>query len=369
MIFRLDFDLPSQQTARGKDDPSETRIRITGRRRALIYAIYLSVLVLLFVAAAEAIVRSKGYGPWRPIDISIRVDPGGKFFRRHATLGYSHIPGRFRVTLGSGYAFDVTHGPDTLRITHPLDVPKQQREGWIFGCSFTHGWSLNDDETYPWLLQKPFPECEVVNFGVSGYGTIHSLLQFRSALEGKAPAIAVLAYSGLHDERNTFLRTRRKGIAPWNKLGPLEQPYARLNEEGGLQYSFANTEYLEFPFMRSSALAHFLEITYNQLEARWYRSHAVSEALIKDMAELAKKHGVTLVVANIYGSREDLYYTGLGREILEFAEENGIPNVDMSVDLSLPQNKNLPHDGHPSAKANQQYANKLEAFLRAALPK
>jgi hypothetical protein len=352
--------------------PSETRIRITRRGRALIYAIYLSVLVLLFVAAAEAIVRSKGYGPWQRVDISIQVDPGGKFFRPHPTLGYSHIPGRFRVTLGSGYAFDVTHGPDTLRITHPLDGidgPKQQREVWIFGCSFTHGWSLNDQETYPWLLQDRFPEYEVVNFGVSGYGTIHSLLQFRSALEGKAPAIAVLAYAGLHDERNTFLRTRRKDIAPWNKLGPLVQPYARLNEEGGLQYSFASPEYSEFPFMRYSALAHFLEISYNQLEARWYRSHAVSEALIKEMAELAKKHGVTFVVANIYASREDLYYTWLGRDMLEFAEENGIPNVDMSVDLSLPQNRNLPHDMHPSANANQQYADKLEAFLRPALPK
>jgi Aldo/keto reductase family len=216
-------------------------------------------------------------------------------------------------------------------------------------------------------IYGPYTNEELV--GVSGYGTIHSLLQFRSALEGKAPAIAVLAYAGLHDERNTFLRTRRKDIAPWNKLGPLVQPYARLNEEGGLQYSFASPEYSEFPFMRYSALAHFLEISYNQLEARWYRSHAVSEALIKEMAELAKKHGVTFVVANIYTDRNDFYYTWLGQKMLEFAEENGIPNVDMSVDLSLRQNRNLPHDTHPSAKANQQYADKLEAFLRPALPK
>src|SRR5215813_6241834 len=111
-------------------------MRITRRSRAVIYAIYLSVLLPLFVAAAEAIVRSTGYAPWRLFYISIQVDPGGKFFRPHPTLGYSHIPGRFRVTLGSGYAFDVTHGPDTLRITHPLDRPKQQREVWIFGCSF-----------------------------------------------------------------------------------------------------------------------------------------------------------------------------------------------------------------------------------------
>ncbi|XZN93083.1 MAG: hypothetical protein ACM65M_09780 [Microcoleus sp.] len=43
----------------------------------------------------------------------------------------------------------------------------------------------------------------------------------------------------------------------------------------------------------------------------------------------------------------------------------GIATVDISVDLKIPANNNLPHDLHPSAIANRQYAEKLEGFLQA----
>jgi hypothetical protein len=282
------------------------------------------------------------------------------FFRRHPTLGYSHIPGRVTVALDSSFSFAVTHAADTLRITHPIDgrdASTPRDEIWIFGGSFTHGWSLDDDETYPWLLQARFPEYEIVNFGVSGYGTIHSLIQFREALETRTPKVAILAYARFHDARNTFLRNRRKGIAPWNRLGPLVQPFARLDRNGRLNYGFADVVYTEFPMMRRSALAHFIEMQYNQLEARWYRSHDVSKALVKDMAALAARHGVTFIVVNI--SR--------GGAMLDVAASIGLPHVDMSVDRSLPENTNLPHDGHPSAVANRTYADTLEPVLRDAL--
>lgn len=339
-------------------NPAKKTVQLTKTKKALFYVINLLTLAVLFVAGAEVVLRIRGIKPWQKHDVSIQVDPGGKFFRRHSTLGYSHIPGMFTVTLGLGYSFNVTHLPNTLRITRPIDSnkePERKEEIWVFGGSMTHGWSINDEETYPWLLQERFPKYDVINFGVSGYGTIHSLLQFRDALKTKIPKVAVLAYAGSHDERNTFSRTRRKGIAPWNKLGPLVQPYALLDNEGRPQYLFADVEYLEFPMMRYLALAHFIEMKYNHLESKWHRSHAVSEVLVAEMARLAKKHEVKFIVANISG----------GHAMLDFAEKNRIPNIDISVDRNLPENTNHPFDNHPSAIANEKYADKLERFLRA----
>src|SRR5262245_40803185 len=115
------------------------------RGKVFLLAAYWLVLVGLFVAAAEYILRRRGIEPWRPAPVAVRVSPGGRFFVKHPTLGYTHIPGHFIVTLGTGYSFRVTHLPDTLRITHPLDSysrPGVKLEIWIFGCSFTHGWSL-----------------------------------------------------------------------------------------------------------------------------------------------------------------------------------------------------------------------------------
>src|SRR3989442_4574849 len=35
--------------------------------------------------------------------------------------------------------------------------------------------------SYPWLLQEKFPNYDVVNFGVMGYGTVQSLIQDRKS--------------------------------------------------------------------------------------------------------------------------------------------------------------------------------------------
>ena len=75
-----------------------------------------------------------------------------------------------------------------------------------------------------------------------------------------------------------------------------------------------------------------------------------------EMAKLAQEHGVYFVVAPITG----------GRRMLEFAKQNGIPSVDISVDLHT---KGYSIFAHPSAIANKQYADKLEAFIRKNLSK
>ncbi|WP_417910838.1 SGNH/GDSL hydrolase family protein [Candidatus Electronema sp. PJ] len=329
------------------------------KNKAVLYVVYLLFLIGLLLAGGEFIARKKKVQPWRPGDIRVQVEPGGHFFTKHPKLGYAPLPGRFTVTLSrTGYSFHVTHLANGLRITHPLasyNPARHKPEIWIFGCSFTHGWSLNDEQTYPWQLQERLPKYEIVNFGFNGYGTIHSLIQFRDALTAKTPEIAVLAYANIHDERNTFLRNRRKAVAPWNRLGPLVQPYARLNSDRTLQYFLADVEYTEFPFMRRSALVHFLEIKWNQFEERVQQSRKVSEALVLEMAQLAREHNVKFILATI----------GKDPQMLAFAQQNGIPNVDISVNFRENiRYMNLPHDGHPSALANKAYADHLENFLR-----
>jgi hypothetical protein len=258
----------------------------------------------------------------------------------------------------------VTHDARTLRITHPVDPAgaESRPEIWIFGCSFTHGWSLSDEETYPWLLQQRFPNHEVVNFGVSGYGTVQSLLQFREALGHRRPAMAVLAYASFHDARNTFLRSRRKETAPWNRLGPLVQPYARLGAGEKLELQMAEVAYTELPFMRHSALMHFVETRYNSIEDYFYKSHRVSEVLVAEMSGLARRNGVPLIVAGIWNDEPT-------QDMLRFASSLDVPVVDMSVDLDWPANNNLPHDLHPSAEANREYARQLGNFLGERVPR
>jgi hypothetical protein len=317
--------------------------------------------ILVALGGAEAAVRGLGYQPWQVKDIKIAVEPGGKFFTPHPTLGYTHLPGKFQVTLPDGYTFEVTHLADTLRITHPLNtygVGSRKDEIWIFGCSFTHGWTLNDAETYPWLLQAQMPEYEIVNFGVSGYGTLQSFIQFQEALAKRPqPKLVILAYASFHDQRNTLLRLRSKQIVPWNKLGSIVQPYATLDEQGNLNVAIAEMTYREFPLMRDSALMNLIETTYDyKVEDAFYESHTVSKAIIREFSRLAKAHAVELVVAGLLSDP-------LTADMLAYSREQGITTVDISVDLSIPANRNWPHDPHPSPAANRRYAQKLASCL------
>lgn len=343
-------------------DSSKTVSYFSPQQKVLIYVVFLSLLAGVFLLSTEFALRWKGVNPWVPRkNQTISVEPGGRLVTSHPTLGYTYIPGRFTVTLADGYSFVMTHLPNSLRITQPLDEyagAGEKPEIWIFGCSFTHGWSLNDEDTYPWLLQQRLQDYKIVNFGVGGYGTIHSLLQYREALELKRPRLAILAYAGFHDERNTLARTWRKAAIPNSQLESLKLPYALSTDDGGVQYHLGtNTVYREFPLMKQLALSHYVEGYWNAAEGKLLQSHQVSEALIMEMAKLSEEHHVKFMVAAIAPDQQ----------MLNFAEQQGIPTVDISVDRKVREYQNHPHDPHPSAAANKLYAAKLEPAIRTEL--
>lgn len=336
---------------------------LSPRKKLLFYLSTYLLLAFLVFSLAEGIARLKGFRPWTVKQAQIAVEPGGRFFRAHPTLGYTHVPGQFKVTLGGSYTFKATNLVGALRITHPLDTyhaDDARPRIWILGDSITYGWSVNDEEAYPWLLQERFPDYEVVNFGVSGYGTLHSLIQLREALSsGQPPRVVILAYAAWHDVRNTFIRIRRKMLAPSAHLGPLNQPYARLTPDGRLDIFMDTVEYREFPLMRYSALIHALEETYDNYEERHAQSHEVTKAIIKEIQNQCRASGAEFIVVNLDSNP-------VTSDMMEYCRAQGIKTASIYVDFNnIKENNNLPYDSHPSALAHRQYAQKLETFLHA----
>jgi hypothetical protein len=260
----------------------------------------------------------------------------------------------------------MTHLSNGSRITHPLNTysANSKQEIWIFGCSFTHGWSLNDEQTYPWLLQEQLPSYEIVNFGVDAYSTVQSLLQFQQGLEkGQKPVLVILAYSSIHDWRNTLERAWMKRRTPGNAdyiPGSISLPYMRFSADQKRELKYMPLDYHGLALMHYSALANFLDEKYNDSLVETYHSHEISRALIEDFVSLCKSNEVEFVLAGIYP-------TPATTEMLEYFNSKGVKTVDISVDLRIRENTNLPYDGHPGATANQQYAQKLESFLCSKL--
>ncbi len=328
----------------------------TCNRSFLVFGILLTVAILLLFG--EIVARLAGHRPFHASPGEVRVEPGGKLYRPLPEGGYVHYGGDFTVTLSTGYKFKLSHDEDGLRRTRTDEGALTNQPGlWIMGCSITHGWSVNDEESFPWLVQSAMSNRLVLNGGVSGYGTVHSRLLFQELLKKKSrPKTVVYAYGLFHDHRNTFVRIWQKGLVPYNKLPSLTYPRVRWNDADELTYDVVPLTYREWPLQRASALVHFAEQQYNLREARRERIHEVSRELIKNWAAYCLREGIEFVVAGISSDATPM---------LKWCRSAGIASVDISVSLVEPGNTNAPHDGHPSARAHRVYAEKLVRFLES----
>ena len=334
------------------------------RRKRFVFSLVIFGLALVaLLSLSEIGLRMQGHRPWgiRRLDYLI-IEPPGPIHIKHPTLGYITRPGEFKITLPGPYSFKTTFLQNGLRITRPLNIfsEKREKEIWIFGCSFTQGWTVNDEETYPWLLRERLTEYEVINFGVDGFGTTQSLIQFREALTaGRAPSLVILSYGFFHDERNTLTRgwmKQRLTAGAGQSEGSVNMPYARLSKDNIPEILYQPLGYQLTPLLRRSVLANLIDDTYNTSLDKSYHSLEVSRALILEFFSLCKANRVEFVLAGILSDPAT-------RAMLEHCKTEGIKTVDISVDLSRRENTNLPYDGHPSAVANKEYAQRLGDFL------
>ena len=220
------------------------------------------------------------------------------------------------------------------------------------------GWSVDDAQAYPWLLQRAFPRDRVVNFAVGGYGTLQALLELRAALrEAPAPALVVLAHNFFHDSRNTSSRLRAREVAPWNRLGAIEHPWARFSADGGLGFGSSPVAYREVPGMRWSALAHLVAPGWDLLDERHLRGPEVTRELVRRFTAEALAAGAPVLFVTLEASPTN-------EGLLAAARSFGAHAADVSVDLRVRANTNLPGDGHPSALAHRRYAARIARTIR-----
>ena len=77
----------------------------------------------------------------------------------------------------------------------------------VLGDSFTEAMQLPFEQTYGFLLEQKLQQCnalrgqraEVINFGVSGYGTALELLTLRQKVWDYSPDIVLLAFTTHND--------------------------------------------------------------------------------------------------------------------------------------------------------------------------
>lgn len=131
-----------------------------------------SIAVILVLA--EVLVRVAGAVMHRnPIVMS---DP------RAGWAGKPNLKNR-KVIYGGG-EFTLSTDANGQRICYPIgqSPPVGVPALLVVGDSFAQGISVNDDQTFPWMLARRTP-YHVVNLGVAGYGTCEELVKLEEFFE------------------------------------------------------------------------------------------------------------------------------------------------------------------------------------------
>lgn len=321
------------------------------------YLLSFLIFVLISTAFCELVLRISGYHPNTNTEKKISVS-GGSLFIKDSVLGYTTFPGSFEITLPSGYVFTITNDSSGNRITYP-DAKTNSNDGvsiGLFGCSYTHGWSLNDSQTFAWKLQSKMPQFDITNYAKSGYSNVQTYMQLLQLYkENRMPSIVIVIYASFHNERNTSSARWRKNLVTFNKLGPLHHPVAYLRKDS-LKIKQQKLIYKPILLSRILVTANLLDDVMNQLTENKEHQDDVTKRLFIEMNQLINSAGSTLLVAGITKDKTT-------KSMLQFLETKGINTADISIDLSLPGYTNEPYDSHPSSKANNRYAKKLVDFI------
>ena len=263
-------------------------------------------------------------------------------FRPDPVLGWSLTP---------GHAVRVGFRPDILQRIDPTGWRSLPRPASatgprvaVYGCSFTYGTGLADEETFTAHLQQTLPDIRILNRGIGGHGTVQNLLQFRRDIAHGSVDAAVFAIISDHRFRNIAHPQRmRQYLSPdWYRLGVEHVPVARLDAAGRVRIIYHP---IWQPVIRDADFDIFLPDD--------YMINAATFAVLDLVRATAAAAGIPLRLVLL-----DAIDPSFSAALLHHAPD--------ACDISTPYDQAhtfLPSDIHPNAEANRLFATRLTPLV------
>jgi hypothetical protein len=181
---------------------------VAKRRAAQLLVVFVSIFFALLLA--EAALRVVGFS--NPYLYTFE-DQTGWTLRPHAA-GWFRKEGAAYIEINSAGMRDREHDrrkpADTYRVA-------------VVGDSFAEALQVPTEQTFWHLLETRLAACpqlsgrriEVLNFGVSNYGTAQELLTLRTRVWDYAPDLVILAFTPANDVRNNARALERDELRPY----------------------------------------------------------------------------------------------------------------------------------------------------------
>src|SRR4051812_27490084 len=169
-------------------------------KRILAFAFSTVVTVVVCLGVAEVALRATGFSA--PI-----------WYQPDAQLGWTLRPNAKGWFTFEGRGF-VQVSPAGFRDrTHDLQKPKDTYRVAVLGDSYAEAMQVDFKSTFWWQLQEKLAACapqgtqvEVMNFGVSGYGTAQEALVLEQTAIRYEPDLVLLAFTNGNDLLNNSRR-------------------------------------------------------------------------------------------------------------------------------------------------------------------
>ena len=326
------------------------------------------IMAIITIVLLEVGLRLCGFGVFELPEFSMTSTPN-RHLSPDEELGIHMNPGIYEVTINKKLKYTATHLKNGQRTCGNLENPsKEQTTVAFYGCSFTYGTGVNDSEVYPYLLQADFPNLNIENRAVPGYGQAQILVNLEQELtSSQKPEVIILNYLSFHNERNTlnpsYRQKLRMGyeITRRNDIGiakfKCSYPYGSLKEnELKLDHVSIREISSTFPLIEYSASMNALQDTWDEQTVDAEDDERVTLAMIDRIDEICKNNGVKLVVSTMMNDE-------ITSRLIKHCEEKSISTIDIYVDLSQKGFTNAPHDQHPSAKAHRLFSERLKPYL------
>ena len=329
------------------------------RGLSLILVVVGSLAVALLLA--EVALRAMGYS-------------SPMWYRPDPQLGWTLRPGMSAWFTKEGRALVTINDQGRRDRETTLHKPEGVYRIAVLGDSYSEAMQVERDQAYWWLLPERLASCgfapgkkiEVLNFGVSGYGTAQEYVMLESQAIRYRPDLVLLQFTNGNDVGNNSFALDTEKYRPFYVL---ERGALRIDESFATAESFKGSMALHKELMRrvtdrsrvlqlvrdvkSVPLVRKAQADDNGVEqglepvvlrapkdALWQEAWQVTEGLIGMTSELARRHGARFMLFTVpYAIQvhpesqlrqalqaklgvEDLFYPD--RRLAAFGEKHGI---------------------------------------------
>lgn len=270
---------------------------------------------------------------------------------------------------------------------YPETKFKEIRKIAVFGDSITFGYGVEENDSYPAMLQKLLGNrCQVINRGVAGYGVDQEYLLFKRNLLMQKPDLVIVGFSG-GDIYDSTCSTRFGIPKPYFTLqnGQLSMhkppaEFSKVNDRDiffrgkPLQsFLFAKSHCYRLLFYQFSKLVKEDDVSVEEMTV--IEGRQVAAAIIKSWKKICDEHGIRLLFLVI--PQEDWLKgsanKGQGTTLrtghaaaVEILEDAGLDYLDLWDPFAKNLDSGLFLQGdfvHPNKKGNQVIAESIHKRL------